>query len=295
MFDPHRLRLLRELELRGTIVAVAQALDFTPSAVSQQLATLEREAGRSLLERTGRSVRLTEAGRVLAGHADLILAQLERARSDLDRLGGQVVGELRLGTFGSAMRTVVTPALLRLSAAHSSLRVRVTEVDPATAPDSLRSGQLDVALLQQYDCLPRWADPNLDAEPLFAEAVYLATSETVQHDLGDCATLPWISGTPGTLCDLATVRACENAGFHPEIRHRTDDFAAVLALVEAGQGVALVPDLAVVDVSDRVHLAKLPITRRTSLAYRRGAGSDPLVGAAREALAAGPIDRPGHS
>ncbi|GAA1084750.1 LysR family transcriptional regulator [Tsukamurella spumae] len=284
MLDVHRLRLLRELAERGTIVAVAQALDYTPSAVSQQLATLEREAGRPLLERTGRSVRLTEAGRVLVGHADAILERLERARADLDALSTEVTGELRIGAFGSAMRTVVTPALLRLSRDHPRLRVRVTEIDPATAPEELRSRRLDVALLQHYDCLPARTDPSLDTEPLFDEAVHLAVHRDRPRTLAECAEERWISGTVGTMCDEATVRTCENAGFTPRVRHRTDDFPAVLALVAAGQGVAVIPDLAAVDVPAEVLLAPLEVVRHTALAYRRGAARDPLIGAARRAL-----------
>lgn len=284
MLDVHRLRLLRELASRGTIAAVAQALDYTPSAVSQQLTTLEREAGRPLLERTGRSVQLTEAGRLLVGHADAVLARLEQARSELDALGGQVTGELRIGAYPSAMRTVITPALVRLSADHPQLRVRVTEVDPATAPEALRSGRLDVALLHRYDCLPGRDDPSLDTEPLFDEAVLLATPADGAGCLDDCARAKWISGTVGTMCDDATVRTCESAGFTPRVRHRTDDFAAVLALVDAGQGVAIVPEVATPDAPSTVRLTPLDIRRRTSLAYRRGAAGDPLVGAAREAL-----------
>ncbi|GAA1015090.1 LysR substrate-binding domain-containing protein [Tsukamurella strandjordii] len=286
MLDVHRLRLLRELSLRGTIAAVAQALDYTPSAVSQQLTTLEREAGTPLLERTGRSVRLTEAGRLLVGHADAVLARLEQARADLDALGGSVTGELRIGAYPSAMRTVITPALIRLSADHPQLRVRVTEIDPATAPEALRSGKLDVALLHRYDCLPGRDDPSLDTEPLFEEAVHLATPADSTGALADFAAAQWISGTVGTMCDDATVRTCEAAGFTPRVRHRTDDFAAVLALVDAGQGVAIVPDVAAADAPPTVRLAPLDIRRRTALAYRRGAAGDPLVGAARSALTA---------
>lgn len=287
MLDVHRLRVLRELALRGTIAATAQALGYTPSAVSQQLSTLEREAGRTLLARTGRSVQLTEAGRVLVEHANSVLGALESARVALDALDDQVTGELRIGAFGSAMRSVITPALVHLSAHHPALRVRVTEIDPATAPDLVRCGDLDAALLQRYDNLAAIATPALDTEPLFDEVVYLAVHRDHHVELVDCADATWISGTAGTMCDDATVRTCENAGFVPRVRHRTDDFSAVLALVAAGQGVALVPQLATVDVPDGVHVRALPLRRHTSLAYRRGAARDPLVGAARAALSAG--------
>ncbi|GAB3127072.1 LysR family transcriptional regulator [Tsukamurella serpentis] len=284
MLDVHRLRLLRELALRGTIVGVARALDYTPSAVSQQLATLEREAGRPLLKRTGRSVELTEAGHRLAGHAEEVLARLEQARAEMRALDGQVIGELRIGAFSSAMASVVAPALVHLTRSHPLLRVGVTEIDPASAPLRLRSGQLDVALIQRYDVLPIGYDRALDTEELFEETVYLAGDAHAPTALIECASQRWISGTPGTLCDDATVRACENAGFTPDVRHRTDDFASVLALVRAGQGVALIPELAAAGVPTGVRLTPVGSTRRTALAYRRGAGTDPMIAAARDAL-----------
>ena len=180
------------------------------------------------------------------------------------------------------MRPIATPALVALGTEHPALRVRIVEVDPAAAPEHLRTGALDVALLQHYDCFPDTADPTLDSEPLLDETVYLAAQSTVA--LTEHAEAQWISGTPDTLCDEATIRICENAGFVPHVRHRVDDFTAVLALVAAGQGVALVPEIAVLDAPAGVHLTELPTHRRTRLAYRRGTADDPRIRAGRLAL-----------
>lgn len=177
---------------------------------------------------------------------------------------------------------LATPALVALGADHPRLRVRIVEIDPAGAAEALRGGALDVALLQNYDCFPDDPDPALDTESLLDEIVHTAARSTVE--LTELAAVEWISGTPGTLCDDATVRICENVGFTPNVRHRVDDFAAVLALVAAGQGVALVPEIAAVDVPAGVRLTPLTTRRRTRLACRRGTANDPRIRAGRHAL-----------
>ncbi len=282
MLDVRRLRLLRELDRRGTIAAVAQALSYTPSAVSQQLVVLEREAGVPLLERTGRSVTLTPAARILIGHTEVILERMAMAAADVEATRGQVVGELRIGAFPTAMRALVTPALIALSRDHPTLRVRLTEIDPASAPEAVRDERLDVALVLEYDCIPTAPDPALAAEPLLDEAVLLASLEPTDLDRQRDAS--WISGSPGTLCHQATARTCEAAGFVPRVRHHADDFAAVLALVAAGQGVAMVPEIAATTPPAGVVLSKLPTQRRTRLVYRRGTRADPLVRAGCDAV-----------
>ncbi|MCL2534363.1 MAG: LysR family transcriptional regulator, partial [Nocardiaceae bacterium] len=137
MLDLRKLRLLRELAHRGTIAAVAEALSYTPSAVSQQLAALEREAGRSLLTRTGRRVTLTPAGALLVEHTEAILAGVERAEAALAANAPGLSGSVRLGAFPTALRTVVLPAMLEIGRAEPDLQLTVTEVDPADVPDRL--------------------------------------------------------------------------------------------------------------------------------------------------------------
>jgi len=283
MLDIRKLRLLRELAHRGTIAAVAEALSYTPSAVSQQLSALEREAGRPLLIRTGRRVRLTAAGTVLVEHAEVILADLERASAALAASETGLTGSVRLGAFPTALRTIVLPALIELRRTEPGLEPTITEVDPADVPDLLRGDHLDIALVHEYDNVPSTMGTGIDLEPLLDEAVYLASQAApdVPADavIGSHATSRWIVGNPGTLCHTMAVRSCRNHGFEPQVAHRIDDFAGVLQLVAAGAGVALVPQLAVTDVPEGVVLTALPIGRRTRIAYRAGSRSQPNLAA----------------
>ncbi|MFF2082966.1 LysR family transcriptional regulator [Nocardia sp. NPDC058176] len=324
MLDVRKLRLLRELAHRGTIAAVAEALSYTPSAVSQQLTALEREAGVPLLERTGRRVELTPAAHLLVGHTETILAALEHADAELASTRTELTGTLRIGAFPTAARTLLSPALVTLSTDHPRLELTVTEIDPADVADALRAGTLDIALTHDYDLVPADPDPSLQTEPLHTETVYLATrdpapnpadAEPLQHarprrpntghPARDPATAlslhtdtstqdadplrahhesPWIAGTPATLCHTMTVRACQATGFTPHIRHHADDFTTVLALVAAGAGTAIVPAMALHAPPDDITLTPLPTRRRTHLAYRNGTATHPAITAARTAL-----------
>lgn len=307
MLDVRKLRLLRELARRGTIAAVAGALRYTPSAVSQQLAALEKEAGVALLERSGRGVVLTPAGVLLVEHTEAVLATLERADAAMAGARSGVTGRVRLGAFPSAVRTLLTPALVALGRDHPSLELLVNEVDPAAAGDALRAGDLDVALVQEYDFVPAEPDLAVDTEPLLDETIHLAVRRRLRLPPGTAgpispispagATLSvasdriashrrdfWILGSPGTLCHAMGVRACQAAGFTPRVRHHVDDFATALALVAAGQGVALIPDLAVAGAPTIVALTPLEIRRRTRIAYRRGAGGHPAIAACVAAI-----------
>lgn len=298
MLDVRKLLLLRELARRATIAAVAEALCYTPSAVSQQLAALERDAGVPLLQRTGRRVSLTPAGAALAGQTEEILALLERAAAGLAAARTGLTGPLRIGAFPTAMRTILPAALVALGRDHPGLELMVTELDPAAVPDALRSGALDVALVHEYEFVPAPRDPALDTEPLLEEAIYLASArpapmmdedaageEAASEDpVGRHRDSPWIMASPGTLCHTMAVRACQAAGFTPRIRHHADDFVTVLALVAAGQGVALVPQLGAIGPPPGVVLTELPARRRTRIAYRNGTRHHPPVSACIAAI-----------
>lgn len=290
MLDVRRLRLLRELAHRGTIAAVAEALRYTPSAVSQQLAALEREAGVPLLQRRGRRVALTPAGAALAEQTEAVLALLEQASATLAAAGSGLAGPLKIGAFPTAVRTILPAALVALGREHPGLELMVTELDPAAVPDALRSGALDVALVHDYDYVPARPDPALDTEPLIEEKIYLATPGPPpapgEDPVWSHRAAPWIVGSPDTLCYLMAVRACQAAGFTPRIRHHADDFATVLALVAAGQGVAMVPELGVIGPPAAVTLTPLPARRRTRIAYRKGARHQPAVSACIAAIRA---------
>ncbi|MER7463655.1 LysR substrate-binding domain-containing protein [Streptomyces sp. NPDC097981] len=321
MLDVRRLRLLRELARRGTIAAVAEALAFSPSAVSQQLAVLEREAGLPLLERTGRRVRLTPAGQNLVRHAEAVLERLEQAEADLAEARGGLAGALRIGAFPTAIRAIVPAALATLARRHPGLEPMVSETDPAAVAHALRAGDLDVALIHEYDFVPAPREPGLATDPLYREAMYLAApagaaaqappaaADGAPDADAACAAAAaaaagapgadqgavlrahadasWITATPGTLCHAMALRACQAAGFTPRIRHRVDEFPTVLALVAAGQGVAVVPQLGVMGpVDPAVSLTRLLMERRTKVAFRSGAAAHPAVAAFASALRA---------
>ncbi len=282
MLDPRKLHLLRELARRGTIAAVAEAVTFTPSAVSQQLSALEREAGVPLLERTGRGVALTPAGTALVRHAETVLAALEAATATLAAARSGLQGTVRIGAFPTAVRTLLPAALVALGREHPALDLMVTELDPVHMPDALRERRLDVALLHDYDLAPVTPDPTVESEPLLNETVFLALPADQPAGDDPIATVEhsaWIVGAPGTLCHTVALRTCQAAGYQPRVRHHADDFTAVLALVAAGQGVALVPQLGAVQPPPGVRLVALPTRRRTRLAYRRGSGAHPAVAA----------------
>jgi DNA-binding transcriptional LysR family regulator len=299
MLDVRKMLLLRELSRLGTIGAVADAQFCTPSAVSQQLRALEREAGVPLIQRAGRRVVLTPAGADLADRTGSVLALLEQAAAALAAGRGELMGELRIGAFPTAVRTVLPAALVALGAEHPRLELHVIELDPAEAPDALRSGALDIALVHTYDYVPDEPDPALATEPLLDETVFLASaagtlgSSAAAGPVRACRGQPWIAGSPGTLCHLMTVRLCQEAGFTPRIRHYADDFGAVLTLVAAGQGVALVPELALADRPPGVELGVVPARRRTLIACRSGGSGHPAVAACASALRAAAAGYPG--
>jgi DNA-binding transcriptional LysR family regulator len=291
MLDVRRLRLLCDLSRLGTIAAVAQAHTYTPSAVSQQLAVLEREAGVPLLERAGRRVTFTAAGRVLVQHAEGVLAALEQATAALAAVATGLSGPLRIGAFPTAVRTLLPAALVALGHQHPALELMVTELDPVAVPAALRERRLDVGLLHDYDVVPVKPDPSLDTVPLLDETVFLAVpvATLTSNDtdaLREVRDADWIMASPGTLCHTATLHVCRAAGFTPRARHHADDFATVLALVAADQGVSLVPQLAAAQPPAGVRLIPLPSRRRTHIAYRQGAATHPAVAAFVSAIRA---------
>ncbi|WP_381796067.1 LysR family transcriptional regulator [Streptomyces niveus] len=296
MLNLHQLRLLRELAHRGTIAAVADALSYSPSAVSQQLSLLERNAGVPLLERSGRRVALTPAGANLVRHAEVILERLETARTELAE-GQEVAGPLRLGIYPSAARALASGLLVSLRRAYPRLEPWVWEVDPADAPDALRAGQLDLALTHYYDYdsgdgRPPPAEPGIRSRPVFTERMRLATPTDPtpqpapdEDPVRKWRHAPWILPTPGTLCHTSVTRLCEASGFHVDSWHRVDDYDTALGLVAAGAGVAVVPDLSAQNPPAGTALTPLPLRRRSEVAFRAaGSAAHPAVEAFIAAL-----------
>jgi DNA-binding transcriptional LysR family regulator len=294
MLDVRRMRVLREVAERGSITAAAQALAFTPSALSQQIATLERETGVALVERGPRSVRLTEAGRALVSHTDGIIASLEAAEAEIQAIAGLRGGILRLASFPTAYATIMPAALVEFRRRHPAVELTLTETDPQASLTRLRSGELDLALLYEYDYVPVAGDEVVEEVDLFEDPIRLllprghraARRRGVRlKELSDEA---WITSTPRSSCHLFVARACEAAGFSPRIGFESDDYTVWQGLVAAGVGVALAPDLALVSVHPDVvvrPVALQPLKRRVFAAHRKG-GRSPAIAAMLDVLRA---------
>jgi DNA-binding transcriptional LysR family regulator len=296
MMDVRRLRLLRELDNRGTVVATAAALHLTPSAVSQQLSALAKEAGVQLLDPAGRRVRLTPAARVLLRHADEIFAQLARAEADLAAFDEGRVGTVTVAAFSTAITGIVAPALQRLRETHPGLDVTVIDVMAPDCFDMLVGGELDLVVGFSAS---RPHDRRIDQIPILDDPFMVALPRS--HRLADLDEVPlaaladddFIASRPGTPCHEITLAACAAVGFAPHIRHRTDDFVAVFGLIAAGCGIGLVPRLAGLTSTDRVVLRPLIDTpmRHLGVMLRRGSDTSPhlavvlrgIVAAAKEA------------
>ena len=297
MLDVRRLRVLREVALRGSIAGAAEALRFTPSAVSQQVAKLEREAGVPLVERGPRSISLTPAGWRLVDHAEAILDRLARAELELRSLAGEPPA-LRLGAITTAAVGIVPDALVRFGADRPDVEVTVVEADPLASLAGLPTRELDLAIVFEYDYVPLPSDARILFEVLLEEPlrVVLPASHPLAKRravrLADLADETWIHSTPRSSCRPFTERACRAAGFEPRIRFEFDDYAAMQNLVASGAGVALAPDLGLTRLSPGV--AARPIAfgpkRRILAAYRDGEegllGIPDMLLALRETVAA---------
>lgn len=270
----HRLRLLHELERRGTVTAVASALDYTVSAVSQQLSLLEREAGTPLFERRGRGLVLTEAGLVLAGHARTILAAVEDAGHAMEsaREGGATT--LTAGVWAS-VATALLPAGLRvLGRDHPQISVRTRELAPEDTTGAVRDGSLDLSFVLDYSSYPMARVPDLARLPVAVETLRAVVPRGSipggEVSLTDLAGAPWVIAHPRSHFGRAVRIACREAGFDPEVRHEAGEQSTALALVAAGLGVTIASDLGLVTTPEGVDV--LPLvespTRTVSVTFR---------------------------
>jgi DNA-binding transcriptional LysR family regulator len=294
VLDVRRLRVLRQVALSGTIAEAARALHLTGPAVSQQLATLEREAGVRLVERDGRSIRLTEAARLLVAHTETVLAQLEAAAADLEAAEGRYGGQLRCAAFPSAAAALLAPACSALAAEYPMVRILAHELEPDESMAMLRAGDLDLAVAHEYDRVPRRIDRSLTTRTLLEEPMLLAVPADGPHgteaqaiDLRSVAEERWIAPSDRLTCGQQTVRACADAGFVPEIACRAYSYDIVLSFVVAGLGVALVPAMAISIPPAGVRLLQVaapPVRRRVFTAVRRGSAERPSVVRVLEAL-----------
>jgi len=305
MLDVKRLRLLHELHRRGTVSAVAEALSYSPSTVSQQLGVLEREAGTPLFEPAGRRVRLTDAALVLAAHAEQLLAAVERAEADLAAAAaGAVEGIVRVGSFQTASLHLLLPSMTALQRTHAGVQVRLVESEPEPALEALRSHQLDLVLADEWTGAPRPRLPGLDRQDLFTEPVKVALAAAHPaaakegpiplRELRDAA---WAAGEPGGGMAELVRRVCNgHGGFEPHIRHHTNELGMLLALVEHGHAVTLLPEIALAEAPPSVAarpVAGGELTRTVFTAARTGSDRRPALAAVRDALRDAAALRPG--
>lgn len=289
--DAGRLRLLREVGLRGSIAGAARTVGLTPSAVSQQLAQLEREAGVALLDRSPRGVVLTGAGSALADRAGQLLDVLAAARADLDRIGGAVAGPVRVASVASAAATVVSRAVAGLRADSPGIVVSVLAAEPERGIGLLLTGDVDVAVVDEYDyvplALPEAATVrDLDAEPLVAVRPSGASGRGV--GLAQLADVDWVMPPEDAACGRAVRAACRTIGFEPRVRWETDDMLLLTQAVADGHGVAVLPRRSVatgVAGVRTVPLREPALTRRLRAVARSSAVSRPVVAEVIEAFA----------
>ncbi|GGZ90642.1 LysR family transcriptional regulator [Streptomyces echinoruber] len=273
MIEARHLRVLRAVATAGSFSAAARELGCTQPAVSQQMKALEASVGTPLVVRAGREIRLTQAGEALVRHAAGILAGLTAAEEEVAAIAGLRAGRVRLVSFPSGSSTLVPTALAALRAAHPGTRVSLEEAEPPRSVAMLREGDCDLALAFRYEGTAgaeEWDD--LVVRPLLTDRLVALLPE--RHRLargaslaiGDLADEPWIAGCPR--CRGRLVEVCAGAGFTPRIDFATDDYPAVVGLVGAGLGVAVLPQLAVESVRPRrVRVVALePAVRRQIVA-----------------------------
>lgn len=294
MLNVNRLRMLREVSNRGTIAAAAEALFMSPSAVSQQMAVLEREADTPLLERQGRGVRLTPAGARLVENTERILAALEMAEADLAAASTGVVGTVRVSAFPTAARALLVPTLVALRDKHPNLEVSTFDFEPEQALPALHARELDVVVAYEWSILPALDDRGVERELLFTEPVFLALPRThplaVRSGPVSIAELrdeQWIMGRDSTSMLTLVTEATRQAGYVPRSGFHSMDGDVMLTAVGAGVGVALVPPLMLPSDYPNVrvkHLADLRLERRVRMTIRRGSGGTPGIRAVMEEL-----------
>ncbi|SDG43963.1 DNA-binding transcriptional regulator, LysR family [Sinosporangium album] len=292
MLDLNRLKALHAVSVYGSVGAAAEALRVTPSAISQQLAKLERETGATLIERNGRGVRLTDAAGVLADHADRILALVETAEADFEALRGTVVGKLVMSAFPTAARGLAPGALKLLKERHPDLLVHFHEREPERQVREVLRGELDLVVVQDWLNRPMAMPEGLSRAALIDDVAdaFIPADHPLANEpeirLAELHGERWISSSPGTVCHDWLVFTLRSSEVEPEITCMVDEYPTQLALVAAGQGCAIIPRLGRDFVPEGVRV--VPIlprpTRRIYALWRTESARRPAIRAAVDAL-----------
>lgn len=299
MLELRRLRLLRELHIRGTIAEVADALSFSPSSVSQQLSQLEAETGVELLRRTGRTLRLTPQAQILVAHTEELLDSMERAEADLSAAMSTVSGTVRLAVFQTAMLRLMPPVLRELRTKHPNLRVEMSQQEPADALNETSSRNFDLVVAEQYSGHSAPHYDNLDRRVLTHDPIRLALParggagnaefDRVHH-LEHANSLPWVVEPDGAASRHWALQACRLAGFEPDLRYETADMQAHVQLVASGNAVAMLPELVLRDQRHALRTLDLPGAPERTIftAMRHSSTQSPAIRAVRKSLHAQP-------
>ncbi|SEB47049.1 DNA-binding transcriptional regulator, LysR family [Paramicrobacterium humi] len=295
MLDMRRLRVLHELKLRGTLARVADALAYSPSAVSQQLAQLEREVGVPLLQKSGRRVLLTPQGEVLAERAGSLLDALDEAESAVTASLGSVSGTVRLAVLQSAAHAIVPRAIALVARRHPDLRVLTIEREPDAALFEVAARDFDLVIAEQYPGRTRAMRPDLDRVLLGLDALRLAVPPHVTVSAADASEglpasvrhVPWVMEPSGTASRSWALQLCRQSGFEPDVRFETADLMAHVRLIRTGSAVGILPDLLWAGDVPSVRLLDLPGSPQRELftSARASNAARPGVVAVREALA----------
>ncbi len=262
MLSVSRLRILKEVAYRGSFSAAAEALSYTQSAISQQIATLEGETGMPLLERHPRGVTLTAAGQTLVGHAEGILARLDATESALAAIAGLRGGRLRVASFPTAGATLLPVAIATFRSAHPDVELTLAEGEPEQIVPRLRAGELDLALLFEFAGESPLHEDMTRVE-LLEDPMSLALprehplAAKAKIQLKELAEDEWVQTSRASPCARHVVRSCHAAGFEPNVTFESDDYQTVQGLVAAGVGVALIPQLALSVVREDIVIRSL--------------------------------------
>lgn len=291
MLDIHRLSLLRAVKLSGSMTAAARELSYSHSAISQQLALLEREAGTPLLEKVGRNVRLTPAGEELVRNTEAVLAAVERAESDLAAFHDQPRGEVRVAAFATACRSIMPAALAMLADRHPQISVRLHTADPEDALPRLTSRQADLVLTDVYPGTESVVTGGVHVTALGRDPVrgYLPkTQDGKQHlDADRVGTVSWVMEPPAAAATQWALRVCRELGFEPLVAYESADLLFHLRMVEAGLAAAFLPDMVLREFSSTVSPSPaLPADqhRAIHLVVRQGSENRPALAAVRAAV-----------
>jgi len=293
MLDIRRLRLLRELYVRGTLAEVAAALHQSPSSVSQQLSLLEKEVGVELLRKAGRRVQLTPQAEILVEHTAAVLERLEQAESDLAASLVEATGTVRIAVFQSAALALMPETLTRLAREHPRLRVTMIQREPESALHETWARDFDLVIAEQYPGHGAPWHPKLDRVDLTTDVIRLAVPPAALpwgdvREIDDAAPAPWVMEPTGAASRHFAEQLCRLAGFEPDVRFETADLQAQIRLVESGNAVALLPGLLWMGRKPTVRLRRLkgdPL-RTIFTSTRRASASQPSVLACCAALTA---------